>query len=89
MRANKNVSKSYLGTDLEKLDVHRVQEKEYAELPELNEDMMARGRVNKGGRPRSQNPKQLITIRLPEDVIQRWRATGPGWQTRMAQKLSQ
>ena len=89
MRANKNVSKSYLGTDLEKLDVHRVQEKEYAELPELNEDMMARGRVNKGGRPRSNNPKQLITIRLPEDVIQRWRATGPGWQTRMAQKLSQ
>jgi uncharacterized protein (DUF4415 family) len=89
MRANKNVSKSYLGTDLEKLDAHRVQDKEYAELPELNEDMMARGRVNKGGRPRSQNPKQLITIRLPEDVIQRWRATGPGWQTRMAQKLSQ
>jgi len=55
----------------------------------LNEAMMARGRVNKGGRPRSNNPKQLITIRLPEDVIQRWRATGPGWQTRMAQKLSQ
>ena len=66
-----------------------MQDKEYAELPELNEDMMARGRVNKGGRPRSNNPKQLITIRLPEDVIQRWRATGPGWQTRMAQKLSQ
>ena len=28
-----------------------------------------------------------LKIRLPEDVIQRWRATGPGWQTRMAEKL--
>jgi uncharacterized protein (DUF4415 family) len=30
----------------------------------------------------------LISIRLPEDVIQKWRATGPGWQTRMAEKLA-
>jgi hypothetical protein len=28
------------------------------------------------------------TSRLPADVIERWRATGPGWQTRMAQRLS-
>jgi hypothetical protein len=43
---------------------------------------------NKGGRPRSVNPRKLITIRLPEDVIERWKATGPGWKTRMAQRLS-
>jgi uncharacterized protein (DUF4415 family) len=30
----------------------------------------------------------LITLRLPASVIQRWRATGPGWQTRMADRLS-
>lgn len=89
MRESRNGSKNYLGSDLQKLDRHRVQDKEYEELPELTDDMIARGRVNKGGRPRSRNPKQLITIRLPEDVIQRWRATGPGWQTRMAEKLSQ
>ena len=34
------------------------------------------------------NPKQLISLRLPADVIQRWRATGPGWQTRIAHRLS-
>jgi uncharacterized protein (DUF4415 family) len=50
--------------------------------------MLARGKVNKGGRPRSPNPKRLISIRLTDDVIQRWRATGPGWQTRMAEKLA-
>ena len=27
MRENKNVSKSYLGTDLQKVDAHRVQDK--------------------------------------------------------------
>ena len=50
--------------------------------------MLARGKVNRGGRPRSENPKKLISIRLPEDVIQKLRASGPGWQTRMAEKLS-
>ncbi|WP_373715117.1 BrnA antitoxin family protein [Roseateles sp.] len=65
-----------------------IQPAEYEELPELTDEMFARGTVNRGGRPRSANPKKLISIRLTEDVIQRWRATGPGWQTRMAEKLS-
>ena len=26
--------------------------------------------------------------RVPADVIERWKATGPGWQTRMADRLS-
>ena len=77
-----------LGSDLGKVASHVIQPEEYEELPELTDDMLARGTINKGGRPRSENPKKLISIRLPEDVIQRWRATGPGWQTRMAERLS-
>jgi uncharacterized protein (DUF4415 family) len=77
-----------LGSDLSKVAAHVIQPEEYEELPELTDDMLARGTLHKGGRPRSLNPKRLISIRLPEDVIQRWRATGPGWQTRMAEKLS-
>jgi len=77
-----------LGSDLAKVATHVIQPEEYEELPELTEDMLAGGKVNKGGRPVSLNPKKLISIRLPEDVILRWRATGPGWQTRMAEKLS-
>ena len=71
-----------------KVAAHVIQPEEYEELPELTDDMLARGVVNKGGRPRSANPKRLISIRLTEDVIERWRASGPGWQTRMAEKLS-
>jgi uncharacterized protein (DUF4415 family) len=73
---------------MKRVERHVIQPAEYEELPELTDEMFARGVINKGGRPRSENPKRLISIRLTEDVIQRWRATGPGWQTRMAEKLS-
>lgn len=61
---------------------------EYGELPELTDAMLARVVVNRGGRPRSASPRQLISLRLPPEVIERWRATGPGGQTRMAERLA-
>lgn len=88
MTASKRASAPSLGSDLKRVDRHVIQPAEYDELPELTDDVFTRGVVNKGGRPRAANPKRLISIRLTEDVIQRWRATGPGWQTRMAEKLS-
>jgi len=88
MTARKRVSPRSLGSDLRRVDAHVIRRHEYDELPELTDDMLARGKVNRGGRPRSANPRKLISIRLPEDVIQRWRATGPGWQTRMADRLA-
>jgi uncharacterized protein (DUF4415 family) len=88
MTANKRVSRRSLRSDLARVDAHVIQPHEYEELPELTDEMLARGKVNKGGRPKSSNPRKLISIRLPEDVIERWRATGPGWQTRMADRLA-
>jgi uncharacterized protein (DUF4415 family) len=88
MTARKHVSRRSLGSDLKRVDAHVIRRREYRELPELTDDMLARGSVNKGGRPRSENPRKLISIRLPESVIERWRATGPGWQTRMADRLA-
>ena len=88
MIASKRSSPRSLGSDLVKVAAHVIQPEEYEELPELTDEMLARGKINKGGRPRSENPKKLISIRLPEDVILKWRATGPGWQTRMAEKLA-
>ena len=88
MTASKRASPRSLGSDLAKVAAHVIQPEEYDELPELTDDMLAHGTVNQGGRPRSENPKKLISIRLPEDVILKWRATGPGWQTRMAEKLA-
>ena len=50
--------------------------------------MLARGVVKRSGRPVSDNPRQLVSIRLPADTLASWKATGPGWQTRMADLLS-
>ncbi len=88
MNANKPISRRALKSDLTRVDAHKVQPDEYKELPELTDDMLARAKVNKGGRPLSPNPRKLISLRLPADVIERWKATGPGWQTRMADRLS-
>lgn len=75
-------------SDMARVDAHVIQPEEYEELPELTDEMLARGVLKKGGRPYSPNPRKLISLRLPADVIERWRATGPGWQTRMAERLS-
>ncbi len=88
MNANKPASRRSLKSDLVRLDAHVVHAKEYEELPELTEEMLARAKVRKGGRPVSPNPRKLISLRLPADVIERWKATGAGWQTRMAERLS-
>lgn len=84
----KTASRRTLKSDLAKVDAHSVRAHEYKELPQLTEQALARAVVNKGGRPLSANPRKLISIRLPVDVIERWKATGPGWQTRMADRLS-
>jgi len=88
MNANRPASRRSLKSDLARVDAHAVQPQEYDDLPELTEEMLSRAKVNKGGRPLSPNPRKLISLRLPADVIERWKATGPGWQTRMAKRLS-
>jgi uncharacterized protein (DUF4415 family) len=87
MNANKGASRRSLKSDLARVDAHVIKAREYNELPELTEEMLKRAKVNKGGRPVSPNPRKLISLRLPADVIARWKATGPGWQTRMAERL--
>jgi uncharacterized protein (DUF4415 family) len=40
------------------------------------------------GRPKSGKARTSISLRLPPETLARWKATGPGWQTRMADALS-
>ncbi|MBM2805455.1 MAG: hypothetical protein HW419_3348 [Deltaproteobacteria bacterium] len=88
MNENKPASRRSLKSNLTRVDAHKVRSEEYEELPDLTEDMLSRAKINKGGRPLSRNPRKLISLRLPVNVIERWKATGPGWQTRMAERLS-
>ncbi len=88
MTVKKPISRRSLRSNLQQVDAHAIAPDEYADLPELTEEMLSRASLNKGGRPVSANPRKPISLRLPAEVIERWRATGPGWQTRMAERLS-
>ena len=44
-------------------------------------------RKNVGGRPKSKNPKVAVSLRLDQEVVARFKASGPGWQTRMNDAL--
>ncbi|MEA2934821.1 MAG: hypothetical protein QOD74_1467 [Variibacter sp.] len=69
--------------------------------PEWTEDDFARGRKFAGeklavavqelmrerGRPRKDEPKQSIKLRIDADVLRSYRATGSGWQSRINSDL--
>ena len=63
------------------------------EAPEITKEWVVGAELHHGaklvrrGRPRIENPKQLLSLRLPPEVIAGWKSTGPGWQTRMADVL--
>jgi uncharacterized protein (DUF4415 family) len=71
------------------------------DAPELTDDFFERAEVREGdkvlrpahgtltrrGRPKLENPKQQVTLRLDADVVERLRQSGPGWQTRVNEIL--
>ena len=47
----------------------------------------ATGTLTRPGRPKSDAPKQQVTLRLDAAVLDGFRATGPGWQSRINAEL--
>ena len=43
----------------------------------------ASGTLRSIGRPPLENPKKQVTLRLDPDVLEAFRATGKGWQSRI------
>lgn len=70
---------------------------EVSDNPDLTDDQLAQLRpaqdvlppgiyaalTRRAGRPKAESPKVSVTIRLDPDVVETYKATGPGWQTRM------
>lgn len=65
------------------------------DAPELTDAFFANAEIRDGarlvrrarGRPRLPDAKRQVTIRLDPDLLDRLRATGPGWQTRLNDAL--
>ena len=56
-------------------------------LPKIFGARTAAAMLKPRGRPKSPDSKVAISLRLSPDTLARWKATGPGWQTRMAEVL--
>lgn len=85
--------KRALGSDLKKVDTHTIQPHEYDEIPELAEDFFAHanlhndGKLVQRGRPKSDDPKQLISLRIDAEVVRWFKSSGTGYQARMGEVL--
>ena len=58
-------------------------------LPRIFGARTAAAMLKPRGRPKSPDSKVAISLRLSPDTLARWKATGPGWQTRMADVLGE
>ncbi|MEW5685049.1 MAG: BrnA antitoxin family protein [Pseudomonadota bacterium] len=47
----------------------------------------AQGMATRRGRPKLDNPKRQVTLRLDVEVLEGFRETGPGWQGRINEAL--
>ena len=78
-----------IGSDLTKVDAHVARPEEYEDAPELTDTQLAEADLYEGerlvrrGRPRKERPKEAVKLRLSPEVLDHFRAGGPGWQTRI------
>ena len=63
------------------------------DAPEWTQEQLEQADLYRGdklvrpGRPPSGNPKLALKLRIDPDVVAHFRATGPGWQTRINDTL--
>jgi uncharacterized protein (DUF4415 family) len=85
--------KRALGSDLKKVDRHVVRSREYDEIPELTDEWFASadhrrgGKLARRGRPKSENPKKLVSLRLDAEVLRWFKRAGAGYQSRIGDVL--
>ena len=78
----KNISKDWVDPD---------------EAPELDEQWFRDAHVYVGdtlikrgvGRPPIQNAKEMLSLRLDSDILEKLRASGKSWQTRLSKHIKE
>jgi len=58
-------------------------------LPQIFGEKVAKIMLKPRGRPRVEFPKERINIRLSHEVVEHFKSTGEGWQTRIDTALKQ
>lgn len=58
-------------------------------LPQIFGAKVAQEMLKPRGRPRAEHPKERINIRLSHEVVEHFKSSGDGWQTRIDAALRQ
>ena len=82
---NMVLRKNVIDRDGEVADLSRLDKAEMRHFTALPKSLQVKLR----GRPKAAVTKERITIRLSPEVVQSFRATGEGWQTRMDAALKE
>jgi uncharacterized protein (DUF4415 family) len=77
--------KNVIDRDGEVADLSRLDKADMKPFTALSKSLQAKLK----GRPKAAVTKERITIRLSPEVVQSFRATGEGWQTRMDAALKE
>ena len=78
---------------MSKIDAHMITDEDYEDIPELTDTFFEQanvcldGNLIRRGRPKSEQRKMAITVRYDAEVINTFKLTGRGWQTRMNDAL--
>ena len=82
-------------SDLAKVDAYENTAADYDEIPDMADRDPAEGIRHSAGVPRigrpthGTSPKQQVTLRLDPETLERFKASGPGWQVKMGRLLKQ
>jgi uncharacterized protein (DUF4415 family) len=88
--------KKYTGGELKKMpdltDWDRVKKTQdsdidFSDTPMATKAMLSRAVYPNRGRPVKEQKKKALTIRLDQEVVDAFKKTGPGWQTRINETL--
>ncbi len=89
------MTRTYTTTQLKKMksktDWNRVRNMsdadiDYSDSPDVTE-LIAKGQVRMVGRPKKEVTKRSVNLRLDPDVVDAFKKTGSGWQTRINNSL--
>ncbi len=76
--SEKNITNTWIDPD----DAPKLGQAWFAEA-----DLRQGDKLIRRGRPRSENSKQAVSLRLDIDVLEWFKQSGTGWQTRMNDAL--
>jgi uncharacterized protein (DUF4415 family) len=76
-----------IASDPDNPEVTEEELKEFRPFREVFPDLAASIDRKLAGRPKAESPKKAISIRLDQEVIDRFKASGDGWQSRMNEAL--